>query len=840
MLLGIFICSLLAASLAANYSLKFVQNPWYLRPHYEKDKHFDMPPSCSIKTNTFLSAFGSKRCLVVVDNYYGVNMYDINHPIVLRKYRHAHIISLEVGIKTNLSVWAATNVNVSSVQCKSQYHVSGIFKANEPNVNGHCVELDLDKFSSNSKAWNCEAHVAIFLPPTRLRVLYFEFLQIYPLVFSFHNYPRTWFKMPPSIGTSYEVVVLKNLKSFEYLYYQILLAVGPQKRRVMDDFKKSFVKTVLYLDVVQRSSKGVVQNSEKNFNVKNWHLVCFDPLRDYQGVLKPVNPKFNKFYDLAACVKLGERVQLGYFGDYYEAYNPIGYSVRKHFTLCNNQMSVKFKAFQFTTEKTQRLAHAFAHEFATIFKNYSYTVAPTGFQNFECVNGKRVNNGGSKWKKWYTVELMGSLTTHNYSSLAYWALVIKDKVEQLRFISCGERDLPLLPFHELTSVYDIYIWLLTMLSCLTVAVIPLLFHHSTVTSISSVLKNLDFVFRIVLGLDICVGKRFENMQAFRFILSAFMLAMLVLSNAYKSDNMYRIVLPRKLLPLETLEQLIKQRFTVLSELMGLFLFLKPNTKTRYFRLNTNDFDVDLWDPRYGLHVRSSVTYMHKMSGRDNSDQLLFEYARLDNATTNFLIQEETYENVLKNKQQHEILWHFKKLDTDNRIRCFKACDNVALVLPIHRIEEYLKDEKIVGKNISKFVDVGKTDYFQPHQVFSLQSVVPSFVFRRMKRLQESGVFDWWQKFLGGSGQFKKWREKEIEVQTPKMSGNILVIFVLLMGGLGISFCLLLFELPGSCFSMVVKRPLYKFKGILSFVGRLIGEMISFRFGKFRPTNFEIK
>lgn len=86
------------------------------------------------------------------------------------------------------------------------------------------------------------------------------------------------------------------------------------------------------------------------------------------------------------------------------------------------------------------------------------------------------------------------------------------------------------------------------------------------------------------------------------------------------------------------------------------------------------------------------------------------------------------------------------------------------------------------------------------EVFKLRGFVPSYLQRRIKRIQTSGNWEWWNTIVENRYLFQSKEKNALPLVKPTMAGNILIIFAALLTGMVISL---------TCFLMEAWRKLLK-------------------------------
>lgn len=81
-------------------------------------------------------------------------------------------------------------------------------------------------------------------------------------------------------------------------------------------------------------------------------------------------------------------------------------------------------------------------------------------------------------------------------------------------------------------------------------------------------------------------------------------------------------------------------------------------------------------------------------------------------------------------------------------------------------------------------DVDSTAYNSAFVIFWYEGLVPTLLIRRLSLIKTSGLFKWWPNFI--NRRDLKVGGDQICPTSPTMTGNILVLFLFLGGGLALS------------------------------------------------------
>jgi len=148
-------------------------------------------------------------------------------------------------------------------------------------------------------------------------------------------------------------------------------------------------------------------------------------------------------------------------------------------------------------------------------------------------------------------------------------------------VACGEPPVKIFSFHELIYVFEAELWVFILAFVVIVAVfiavvdVPVDMTFSLCFKKVWTLEKIVSIFIQVTKVLLEQGDPFTSKVAvqarLRFSIGTFLLVGIVLSNAYKSSNVYNLVLPREPVPYENLSQLFADKFDTYSrgQIIGL-------------------------------------------------------------------------------------------------------------------------------------------------------------------------------------------------------------------------------------------------------------------------------
>lgn len=266
-----------------------------------------------------------------------------------------------------------------------------------------------------------------------------------------------------------------------------------------------------------------------------------------------------------------------------------------------------------------------------------------------------------------------------------------------------------------------------------------------------------------------------------------------------------MVQPRQIKKMEFVYQLIQSRYTVFSPAwFPIWEVNKCHSFENGLIDQKHDYFLDKlvrWKSQlFCLVISSRVKIMGQKNQSPNSlfcQTSLFPQAKriLDNLANKSL-------RYLEHRKM------FLSLQEDSIQNQLRKCNREAFVLPQSKCDElsqWLSDKNVPTSNLN----VGKELLSNSTIGISFVGLLPSHVGRKIWRsLEQAGIWKW----LVAVTRTKVFFNSNEQVAPAKLSGNILVIFTLLLGGLLLSsFCLIMEALHGFCWFWLKPRVISKVK-----------------------------
>lgn len=722
----------------------------------------------------------SGSCLVVINNFRSVNIRDSTIPIILRR---PVPLLLRVPIwqieQTLLGVSSASNLNQSipsnnhtPINCTLSKYWMGLGVRRE--FEDTCVSLNIREFTFRIKSFTCMMHIGLF--PNR------HFIQYKSL------YPR-FLKLPPNPlvipdVTSVLHCIITTIPATTFSHSQ------KEAQRSLQTWVKSIISppyTLAYKS--QRLSQDMLMIAQVNNISRRSHLTeytsrisavyalrvcqtCWDTNSDKFGVVVRVRLSHN--VNVCDMKKLGfpsVNEKLVWTFVTYDGIESLLNHVYRLVDGCNGEYQPEklLERIDKVPDLFGKVAVAHADVWMSLLKNSTVFRMRSFGMHADCDQIGALHYFDHNFKI--------SVTLNPYVSRSYiFRYLVPDKMNTLRFIGSGRKGSSKLPFQEFTNVFHTKMWLCIILSCVFVPIfLKLLLKESTYGS--NVLSMLTLLLE--------QGDPFPSKITYTFrirIILGFLLLMgIVLSNGYKSTNVYNIVTPRKPILYKYMQELLQDNITVY-------------TRTASRKIDVLLSEVDVLMENY-------ANLMQESGGLNLTDETmqrssLGAVARLSPEVVN------TFENMVRLAVGPEFHWRMYERITYDCYEKLKTVEEVmlrehlaygkktALILPQHKCWEFLREIK---QNLSfGNIFVGDETYSELHWKFRLSGWVPPRVISKVNNIYETGIWQWWIQVFNRTSTYLKNNDRD-QVQAPSLRGNIPVVFVLWGFGLALAFSILLIE-----------------------------------------------
>lgn len=799
--------------------LKFPSSDLFLE---DRSLHWNFPVITNLER--ILSSSASSRCLIILDNFRQINVENANlkNPIMIRS--HTLHLTQTSSILSNPWIFApltlaSRNLTMSpdrTYHCPLSKFFAGLDDSMFHTHPFICYKLLLDNFWKHSKPWNCFVQVALY--PTLYYYYMYGWLN--------HDWKRSGLDsyIFPSLPASqiqifvheYPPVIPKNSENYRnqnFIYFltnPLVIGIHMWTKYC----QMVFLKFTVLTGIVTSSTSSIFQYSPAFIMMIELLRVCPKFESNQRSMLITPSKIFDFSFLRESILPKNSRL-LWYIEGHELGKDIFGCMVQSLYNYGHETSLTTFsKMLNFEETPVEKIGRAFAQIWMYIVGNVTIKIPEIGeVCSFE--------KNCAHFIMAFTPYVKGSL---------YFPYFVQDELSSLGFVSCGKPEFSSVPFRELTCAFDEWIWLFLMITMMAVTI--------PIKSLSEM--QAGFGSRCISPLKVFLeqGDPYPgsviNGKRMRWFVGTFLLVGVVMSNAYKNENVYNMITPRKPIPYETFKELIRDNFTIYTRIIALDVFPSAHkisqtvksleiSQGKYVYLEVDEFHGvaiseistvarTLLKAFFSLYMAPLSPDIYKWLSRGQLNLLnLLSQTTLTAGVKGML--EDVIKNVIsffrtvgRDPFPELPLFLEKQKDmistSENEIlyNLLKECKNVAVIQPEYLCREVARQLKSSGKRPHVFV--GEESYSELQWLFHLWGVIPKRILIRMKATYEAGIWERWRLM------FKKSDMNKIEngeVTATTMNGNIVVIFLLwLCGHIGALCCFSSELLMVSCFSKNVK------------------------------------
>lgn len=799
---------------------RFNNDPGSLKTRSPANSELDVNPghySLVTDLNVTTVPFGQEHCLLFVANFGYSDIAEVDHPFILRSPEPFYHQNLE-GVWLPKNLFPPNRTYMAEGDEKYIYRKYGKFVrspiSQELFSSGStCLILDILLFIGSSKPWNCIADFSLF--PSN-KILHRKSFLKYPTPFAYiwNTSVHNFFPVGPAapvvlvtINQNYNDEVIYRCKTGFIAYYthtciyNIFMFVKVKKK------------------VLVKNLEDPTYHVEKFFAIKLYHnsndlrelgYFGFHQYRDTVSYVQYVPLKASDLHNLGTISKLAfplESESINWVirdGWIFEILSEEVFYNLNHCNVQNFYSSLR-------TSNRSFLAVGRSDVFKSLMKNFTFqrNIGKVLVSEW-CDNGKiyKALNGQ---KITFNLHIEVKRSMIQSPPRGTFDIALNNIPFRLRFLTCGERSKGSIAYRELINVYTLSVWILILLTTLFVAITIKVISKSE----KCILFHLLPIIKILLEQGDPFSDSIRNNYHLRWNIGLFLLAALVLSNAYKNDNVYRMISPRTSLPYEKLSQLVQDKVT-----------LYTRAETIMFNINNIYPDLDpnislLWNSNHEIQgsafVNSEILTLlrraadsHRITrksvlklGNDPGVSLMhvYEQSRLHPRVKKVLrtllgrvLREfrSLKDSVFLLSFLDNATWFLKRniMKSERRIilETIGNCTKTAVLLPE---DVAVANAKFLVRQNVPLVHIGQEVYTDPHMDIRFKGTVPPYVYRRLYSLEASGIWDWWTNLFRSHVKIGYWGVTSVP-KKPAMDGNILLVFFLL--GYGFSVATVMFML----------------------------------------------
>lgn len=391
----------------------------------------------------------------------------------------------------------------------------------------------------------------------------------------------------------------------------------------------------------------------------------------------------------------------------------------------------------------------------------------------------------------------------------------------LTFVSCSTPDHWGLAFDQLFSIFDVYVWMCLCISTLAIATFSALVQmyrqlpqfkrllgnanstncvsDATIASMVKIFfkdhlfQSIMCYFKVLVEQGDPINIHLWNLPFLGSTFACYLFVAVVISNAYKNENINQLTLPRASIPYDTFEVLINNKFKIF---------------TRATVIGGYNKNIILAVPEFDGIIKTvlktmfgSTTDQHHLSTVYRSE--VFTFGQAEISMKRFFMTAENFSQSTKYLMNHSgIIPHWQELLGDSKKECslfvpknkcdpLRFCNKTAVFLPstdAKRKYDQMKKEKY------KNVYLGQEKLIENKYGIMFTRWVYPHILQRMKGLYASGSIEWWDRYvLSFLSKLRSEYEEETGHIASNLQGNIVVVFTLIPAGLLISLVVFLKE-----------------------------------------------
>lgn len=731
---------------------------------------------------------GEFNCFITADNFQNVNMNQHKIPTILRSpvplvhtfvSRDKHYWRLALGATTIIS--KNISADVRNLPCYISKLLVGLnAKAiHENNIIPYlCLVINHFEYFHRAKPPTCYIHLGIFPPQY---VTTHQYRLVYPEIFNFDfkQFRPHYYQL--STATTFNIMVQlqhnnPNLGDTFQLVKKWMLTT---KYRYLSGTQ---LNAFIILEVVRLNSSAHLFLVNGAINSAVVFKICYTcrvgNTADY-GTLIQVKLKTFEASEISHYAFPREEENIAWLINDYSYTNSLislmlKYSRTCHITLGHNQLWLEIASTSSSVEKVAK-AHSFVWK--SVMRNFTLVSAN---ENENCYLLRKAN---------FFIRV--NPATYDKSLLTF-SQYANDELTGLRFIGCGQRGMSMLPFREFITIFDKFIWVGIAATIAIVSPSIKLFLPK-----SNLLTNLFSLLKVILEQNDPFAQIVVKNTRLRLPIIFLLLVGIILSNAYKNTNIYKMVSPRKPILYQTFEELLRDNFRIYSRSLLIYVQAPINVGNIEVDLRPLDIfvenrsvnvaaEVDCVDADYQILYRgngmkmfgnSSLRKLGIMRAAKLHPLVIPKLGKVLHHEIDLMKGNMTEKYVLVEKVNKIISKIYPQLQAEEKsslLHLVEECQRTAVILPEYMCraaKKFLAQERIL-----RDVFIGRESYIDLDWTFWFGGLFPGHLIKRLHGVEQSGIWQWWILLLR-----KIYNDEVTEghhVKAATMSGNIAIVFIM--------------------------------------------------------------
>lgn len=363
----------------------------------------------------------------------------------------------------------------------------------------------------------------------------------------------------------------------------------------------------------------------------------------------------------------------------------------------------------------------------------------------------------------------------------------------MKFITCLVKGWQALVYRELLNPYDTAVWVIGTTSGLGVAYMVGKTSHK---NLSLYRKVVSIFMAFTEQGDPFTIKTFQQNSA-KVVVATYLLMTVVLSNAYKTTNVYNMILPRFPTSYKNFQQLQADDFGIyVRARLRKMEVLGCKCRLPFQKLGTQIEKYTHHETRGGAYGLSFTLEMRIMSELLFLSDLLRKN-EFHKASRDFIKKTE----LLNGSRMHPNILNMtlKTFDALNKSRTIdprkeieileevelmqtlKLRDKYAVIAPFMTVTRYLATLK---RNNVTTCHIGEETFGKVGTGFRLVGLIPPYLILRLRIIQENGVWEWWEQLIIEieTKEGDVFRSERQKVKKATLDRNIFVIFTIVLVG----------------------------------------------------------
>lgn len=552
--------------------------------YYERSKFSDKSFPVVKNLNEILSHVSEQSCFAMLDNFAGVNLFPLTHPVALRRLelsRHCTRSGVAIARIDCFWIWIPAGMIPPcsfylTAEPKSKFSPKFIqheFLDEVP------YKINRTAFVTLTKQWNCQMNIQMYPPDYLVSGLDNKDILV-PEIFHFdlRGY-SLHVSMPYFIATS-NFIIFRARQLTPHKHHNFLKLLS----RNMIFNPISYIteaRTFLYSMVnnpiyhihfnFDGGLEDVVVTVESFWVIKTWS-------RNVE-FLDTTTILVNNLATLRTLATLSATAFS--MQEYYAQWEIIDWTknlgyLERQLKSCNINPP-KDREWSISEDLLQ---DAILRVWSTILMNFTNVVKR---EQKICLSG--LTPVQSQNLVLQNLLLLRVQTSVNNTQQDDNMLTTQIKSATIRFVTCGERGLEEIGFQELIGFYGWLVWLLVTISILGVAFIVNITNYIKAdgggyrlkkSKLIAYINDVVATAQILLEQDGPSSPESDGALATRWARGPFLLMTIILITGYKNDNLYNVALPRQPVPYTRMKDLKQDNFSIYAKTGIFFMGFTPS------------------------------------------------------------------------------------------------------------------------------------------------------------------------------------------------------------------------------------------------------------------------